>query len=192
MAVNAHTASSRQLAARCSTATGILMSAWLIRRRLLHPGLRARVPLYSIPLTMNYASICGNLMAAICDRRYGGERCQPECVFEQHNGLTPGVMQVKARPHVAKTVRDFCSPQHMQILPWLAYSLDTSPVDNVLDMVGWRLTHDPLPAASKDELLLLIQAIWNSLPQANIQNLLDSLPRRIGELIETRGRYTKY
>ncbi|GFT54909.1 uncharacterized protein TNCV_4888621 [Trichonephila clavipes] len=58
---------------------------------------------------------------------------------------------------------------------------------------GWsRLASDPRPAASKDELLLRIQAIWNSLPQADIQNLFDSVPRRIEALIAARGCYTKY
>ncbi|GFW99201.1 HTH_Tnp_Tc3_2 domain-containing protein [Trichonephila clavipes] len=77
-------------AARWSTAICVLMSASSIRRRLLHLGWRARVPLYKIPLTannrrlrlqcaheyrawqadgsklsfqMNHASICGTMMA---------------------------------------------------------------------------------------------------------------------------------
>ncbi|GFT29048.1 transposable element Tcb1 transposase [Trichonephila clavipes] len=67
-----------------------------------------------------------------------------------------------------------------------------SPIEHVWNLVGRRLTHDPRPAASKDELLLHIQAIWNSLPQADIQNLFDSMPRRIAALIVVRGGYTKY
>ncbi|GFU69261.1 transposable element Tcb2 transposase [Trichonephila clavipes] len=54
MALNDRIASSRQLATRWSTATGVLMSASSIRRRLLHRGLRARVPLYRIPITANH------------------------------------------------------------------------------------------------------------------------------------------
>ncbi|GFX10361.1 transposable element Tcb1 transposase [Trichonephila clavipes] len=54
MVVNDRTASSRQLAERWSTATGVLMSVSSIRRRLLHRGLRARVPLYRIPLSPNH------------------------------------------------------------------------------------------------------------------------------------------
>ncbi|GFV04498.1 transposable element Tcb2 transposase [Trichonephila clavipes] len=52
--VNDRTASSRKLAARWSTATGVLMPASSIRRRLLHCRLRARVPLYRISLTVNH------------------------------------------------------------------------------------------------------------------------------------------
>ncbi|GFV62718.1 transposable element Tcb2 transposase [Trichonephila clavipes] len=54
MVVNDRTVSSRQLAASWSTATGVLMSASSIRRRLLHRGLRASVPLYRITLTANH------------------------------------------------------------------------------------------------------------------------------------------
>ncbi|GFX69536.1 hypothetical protein TNCV_1769051 [Trichonephila clavipes] len=82
-----------------------------------------------------------------------------------------------ARPHVAKNVRDFCLAQHMQLLPWPAYSPDMSPIEHVWDLVGRRLARDPRSAASKDELLLRIQAIWNYLPQADNQNLLT--PRHI-------------
>ncbi|GFU78220.1 transposable element Tcb2 transposase [Trichonephila clavipes] len=150
MAGNDRTASSRQLVASWCTATGVLMLASSIRRRLLHRGLRATVPLYRIPLT-----------------------------------------QYNARPHVAKTVRDFCSAQHIQLLPWPSYSSDMSSIEHVWDLVGRRLTRDPRPAA-KDELLLRIQAIWNSLPQTDIQNLFDSMPRRIATLIAGRGSYAKY
>ncbi|GFU28606.1 transposable element Tcb1 transposase [Trichonephila clavipes] len=57
----------------------------------------------------------------ICVRRYAGERCLPECVIERHSGLTPGVM-VRA--------------QHMQLLPWPAYSPDMSSIEHVWELVG--------------------------------------------------------
>ncbi|GFW61817.1 transposable element Tcb2 transposase [Trichonephila clavipes] len=52
--VNDRTASYRQLAACWSTATGVLISSSSIRQRLLHRGLRERVPLYRISLTANH------------------------------------------------------------------------------------------------------------------------------------------
>ncbi|GFX14893.1 transposable element Tcb1 transposase [Trichonephila clavipes] len=80
----------------------------------------------------------------------------------------------------------------MQLVPWSAYSPDMSPIEHVGDLVGRRLARDPRPAASKDKLLLRMQAIRNSLPQADIQNLFVSLPRRIATLIAVLGGYTKY
>ncbi|GFT65132.1 transposable element Tcb2 transposase [Trichonephila clavipes] len=79
-----------------------------------------------------------------------------------------GLRLDNARPPVAKIVRDFCSVQHMQLLPWPACSPDMSPIQHVRDLVGRHLTRDPRPVALKGVLLLRIQAIWNSLPQADI------------------------
>ncbi|GFV64718.1 hypothetical protein TNCV_1636711 [Trichonephila clavipes] len=102
--------------------------------------------------------------------------------------------QDNAPPNIVKTVRDFCS-KHMQLLPWAAYSPGMSPIEHGWDLVGWCFARDPRPPASKDKLLLRIQAIWNSLPQEDIQNLIESMPRRITTLttlIAVRGGYTKY
>ncbi|GFX68539.1 hypothetical protein TNCV_1799521 [Trichonephila clavipes] len=79
----------------------------------------------------------------------------------------------------------------MQLLPRPAYSPDMSPIGHIWDWVGRYLARDPRPAASKDELLLRIQSIWNSLPQADIQNLFVSMPRCIATSIAARGGYTK-
>ncbi|GFV40336.1 hypothetical protein TNCV_4900551 [Trichonephila clavipes] len=100
--------------------------------------------------------------------------------------------QDNASPHLANTFRDFCSAQDSKLDPWPAYSLDMSPIDHVWVLVGRRLTHDPRPAASKDELLLRIETICNSLQQADTQNLFETMPRRIAALIAARGGRTKY
>ncbi|GFV56368.1 transposable element Tc1 transposase [Trichonephila clavipes] len=105
MAVNNRTASSRQLVTRWSNVTVVLMLASSIRRRLLHRGLRARIPLYRIPLTANHQRLrlqrahehrawradCHQVVFSdesrfnlwdhdgrIRIRRYAGERCLPE------------------------------------------------------------------------------------------------------------------
>ncbi|GFS59081.1 transposable element Tc1 transposase [Trichonephila clavipes] len=176
IAVNDRTAFSRQLAAHWSTATGVLMSASSIRRCLLHHGLRTRVPLYRIPLTASHrwlrlqwahehrarqadwyqVDFSNESRFNLWDhdgrirvRRYAGERCLPECVIERHSA-----MKNNALPHVAKTVRDLCSAQLIQHLPWLSYSPNMSPIEHMWDLVGRHLARDPRRAASKDELLL--------------------------------------
>ncbi|GFX73776.1 transposable element Tc1 transposase [Trichonephila clavipes] len=182
MAVNDCSASSWKLTACWATATGILMSASSIRRCLLHCRLRARVRLYKIPLTENYrrlrlqwaqehrvseklistklsfqmnqASMWWTMMAAFV---YVREVLQPEVIpFLQsiHGAI---LQQNNAQPHVAKTVRDFCLAQHMQLLPSPAYSLDIPPIEHVLDLVGRCLARARRNAPSEDELLLRIQ-----------------------------------
>ncbi|GFW23148.1 transposable element Tc1 transposase [Trichonephila clavipes] len=93
MAVNNRTASSRQLAARWSIATDVLM---IPSRQTIgvcvyngflstEPG---KVNGTKLRFQMNHASICGTIRV----RRYAGERCLPECVIERHSDLTFGVM----------------------------------------------------------------------------------------------------
>ncbi|GFU36789.1 transposable element Tc1 transposase [Trichonephila clavipes] len=127
MAGNDRTASSRQLAARWSTAPGVLMLASSMRRRLLHRGLHES--------SFNLWDLDGRIHV----RRYVGERCLPECVIERHSGLT--------HP-------ELCSTHATSSLACLFAGM--SPIENVWDLVGRSLAHDPRPAASKDELLLRI------------------------------------
>ncbi|GFU62682.1 hypothetical protein TNCV_1518731 [Trichonephila clavipes] len=56
-------------------------------------------------------------------------------------------------------VVSLATAQHMQLLPWTAYSPDMSPIEHVWDLVGRRLARDQRPEASKDELLLRIRAM---------------------------------
>ncbi|GFU67779.1 transposable element Tcb1 transposase [Trichonephila clavipes] len=82
--------------------------------------------------------------------------------------------------------------QHKQFLPCPAYWPDMSPIGHVWDLVCRCLAHYPRPTASKHELLLRSQTLWNSLPQADIQNLFISMPRRIAALTVARGGYNKH
>ncbi|GFU28677.1 hypothetical protein TNCV_468701 [Trichonephila clavipes] len=50
----------------------------------------------------------------------------------------------------------------------IIFSPDMSPIENMWDLVGRRLARDTRPAASTDELLLRLQAIWNSLLEPDI------------------------
>lgn len=81
----------------------------------------------------------------------------------------------------------------MQLLSWPAYSPDMLPVELVEDFVDRCVAHYYPAIAITDELWVRIQRIWNVIPQADIQNLLDSMPRRIAAFFALiRGDYTKY
>ncbi|GFX74245.1 transposable element Tcb2 transposase [Trichonephila clavipes] len=95
-------------------------------------------------------------------------------------------------------VREVLQPEVVPFLPthptspWSVYSPDMSPIPHVWYLVGRRLVRDLRPAASKDEFLMRMQAIWDSLPQANIQNLFDSMLRHIAALTAALSGNTKY
>ena len=100
--------------------------------------------------------------------------------------------QDNARLLVSETVQDFCSVHPMQVLPWPDCSPDLSSIKHMCYLADRCLVRDPRPAASNDDLWLCVQAIWNSLPQADIQKLFGSMPRRIAALIAARSGCTKY
>ncbi|GFT49978.1 transposable element Tc1 transposase [Trichonephila clavipes] len=150
MAVNDRAASSRQLAAGWSTATGVPMTNHRrLRQQWAHEHRAGQADwhqgVFSDESRFNLWDHDGRIRV----RRYAGARCFPECVIERYSGLTPEFMLYNPRPYVAKTVRDFCSPQHMQLLPWPAYSPDMLPIEHVWDLVGRCLAHVPRPTASK-------------------------------------------
>ncbi|GFS48007.1 uncharacterized protein TNCV_3599511 [Trichonephila clavipes] len=88
LAVNGRTASSRQLAARWSTATGVLMSTSSIRRNLMHRGMRVRVPLYRIPSRQTIDGyVCNVLMSTEPDELIG-----TKLAFQRNPASICGIM----------------------------------------------------------------------------------------------------
>ncbi|GFW27041.1 uncharacterized protein TNCV_92671 [Trichonephila clavipes] len=79
-------------------------------------------------------------------------KCYSPKSFPSFKASLEFFQQDDARPHVGKTVQDFCSAQHMQLLPWPTNSPNISPIEHVWGLVGQRLVRDPRPAALKDEI----------------------------------------
>ncbi|CAH1965519.1 unnamed protein product [Acanthoscelides obtectus] len=135
-------------------------------------------------------------------RRRRGESRNPQFFVERHVHHTVGVMvwgaiaydsrsplifirgnmnaQHNARPHVARVTIDFF--QHN----------DISPIEHVLDMMGRRLLnlqrHPQTLEALREELVVA----WNELPQEDIDHLIRSMPRRVGECVAHQGASTHY
>ncbi|GFY09242.1 transposable element Tcb2 transposase [Trichonephila clavipes] len=200
IALNDRTASSGQLAAYWTIATGVLISASSILRRLLHRRLLARAPLSRIPLTAKHQWLrllwASELRSWQVDRHqvvfsdesrfslwdhedrfrcklYPGERCLSEGVIERYSCLTDGVMVWGGILYYGRS--NFLRIEGSYMLQRL---FETSAQPNTRNFF-LRLV------------IRRIQAIRNSLPQADIQNLLDSMPRHIAALIAARVGYTK-
>ena len=48
------------------------------------------------------------------------------------------------------------------------------------------------PPESVAELWERVQDEWNKIPVETVQNLIDSMPKRINAVLKARGGYTKY
>ncbi|CAH1958983.1 unnamed protein product [Acanthoscelides obtectus] len=152
-------------------------------------------------------------------RRRRGERRNPQFFVERHVHHTVGVMvwgaiaygsrsplifirgnmnaqhptfqQDNARPHVARVTIDFFQHNDVTLLPWPPRSPDLSPIEHVWDMMGRRLNLQRPPQtleALREEFVVA----WNEIPQEDIDHLIRSMPRRVGECVAHQGASTHY
>ena len=77
-------------------------------------------------------------------------------------------------------------------MPWPPYSPDCNPIEHCWDQLDRAVRQrDPAPS-SLQELRAALLEEWENLSQRNVNKLIDSMPRRIGAVLESRGGYTRY
>ncbi len=97
-----------------------------------------------------------------------------------------------ARPHVARIYKQFLEAENTPVLAWPAYSPDMSPIKHVWDALDRRIRqHVPVPA-NIQQLRTFIEEEWTNIPQATINNLINSMWRRCVAMREANGGHTRY
>ncbi|CAH1955546.1 unnamed protein product [Acanthoscelides obtectus] len=88
----------------------------------------------------------------------------------------PTFQQDNARSHVAR----------------IMISPDLSPIEHVWDMMGRRLLNLQRPPQTLEALREELVVAWNEIPQEDIDHLIRSMPRRVGECVAHEGASTHY
>ncbi|KAL0182190.1 hypothetical protein M9458_021565 [Cirrhinus mrigala] len=97
-----------------------------------------------------------------------------------------------ARPHVARICTQFLEAENIPVLAWPAYSPDMSPIEHVWDALD-RLIQQRVPVpANIQQLHTAIEEEWTNIPQATINNLINSMRWRCVALSEGNGGHTRY
>ncbi len=110
-------------------------------------------------------------------QRYRDEILRPIVVpFIHDNHLM--LQHDNARPHVARICTQFMEAENILVLAWPAYSPDMSPIEHVWDALDRRIRQCVPVPANIQQLRTAIEEEWTYIPQATINNLINSMRRR--------------
>ena len=112
--------------------------------------------------------------------------------FGQFAGDNFVLMHDNARPHIAHAVGDYLQEVGIHVFPWPARSPDMNPIEYVWDMLGRRVKNRRPRPESLQELRRALGEEWELIPQEDIANQIESMPRRIDAVIQARGGNTRY
>ncbi|ROL53436.1 Transposable element Tcb1 transposase [Anabarilius grahami] len=80
-----------------------------------------------------------------------------------------------ALPHVARICTQFLETENIPVLAWPAYSPDMSPIEHVWDALDRRIRQCVPVPANIQQLHTAIEEEWTNIPQATINNLINSM-----------------
>ncbi|ROI69463.1 Transposable element Tcb1 transposase [Anabarilius grahami] len=80
-----------------------------------------------------------------------------------------------ARPHVARICTQLLEAENIPVLAWPAYSPDMSPIEHVLDALDRRIRQRVPVPVNIQQLRTAIEEEWTNIPQAMINNLINSM-----------------
>lgn len=124
-------------------------------------------------------------------QRYRDEILRPIVVpyIHEHHLM---FQQDNARPHVARICTQFLEAENVPVLAWPAYSPDMSPIEHVWDVLDRRIRQRVPVPTNIQQLRTAIEEEWTNIPQATIDNLINSMRRRCVALHEANGGHTRY
>ena len=113
--------------------------------------------------------------------------------FRDGNRLPTGAWKLQhdnAPAHRAHVVQDFLRNHNISVLPWPSRSPDLNPIEHAWDYLGRRVRqHNPTTLIQLTRLLI---EEWERIPQDYLNTLIDSVRKRIGAVLESKGGPTKY
>ncbi|GFU50527.1 transposable element Tcb2 transposase [Trichonephila clavipes] len=99
-------------------------------------------------------------------------------------------MYDNATCHRTLAVQDCLDSEGIQRLVWLARSPDLNPIENVWDALGRQVAGRNYPLTNKNTLILTEE--WDKLPQQLLDNVVQSIVRRVECCITLHGGHIPY
>ncbi|GFS93056.1 transposable element Tcb2 transposase [Trichonephila clavipes] len=101
-------------------------------------------------------------------------------------------MDDNATCHRTLPVQDCLDSQGIQRLVWPARSPDLKPIENVWEALGRQVAGRNYPPANKNTLIRALTEEWDKLPQQLLDNVVQSMVRRVECCITLHGGHIPY
>ncbi|GFW47534.1 transposable element Tc1 transposase [Trichonephila clavipes] len=89
-------------------------------------------------------------------------------------------------------VQNCLDSEGIQRLVWPARSHDLNPIENVWDALGRQVSGRNYPPINKNTLIRTLTEKWNKLPQQLLDNVVQSMVRRVECCITLHGGHIPY
>ncbi|GFY34188.1 transposable element Tcb2 transposase [Trichonephila clavipes] len=101
-------------------------------------------------------------------------------------------MDDNATCHRTLAVQDCLDSEGIQRLVWPARSPDLNPIENVWDALGRQVAGLNYPPTNKNTLIRALTEEWDKLPQQLLDNVVQSMVRRVECCITLHGGHIPY
>ncbi|GFU38379.1 transposable element Tcb2 transposase [Trichonephila clavipes] len=101
-------------------------------------------------------------------------------------------MDDNATCHQTLAVQDCLDSEGIQRLVWPARSPDLNPIENVWDALGRQVAGRNCPPTNKNTLIRALTEEWDKLPQQLLDNVVQSMVRRVECCITLYGGHIPY
>ena len=106
----------------------------------------------------------------------------PDIIFQQDNDPK----------HTCRLVKNWLQEQEFRSLVWPAWSPDLKSIEHLWGCLKRRLAEHENSPNGTHELSERVQVEWERIPVEEYQKLIESMPRRVQEVLKAKGNYTKY
>ena len=113
--------------------------------------------------------------------------------FDNHTlASRPIFMDDNATPHRARAVAEYLQANAIETLPWPARSPDLNPIEHLWDILGRQVRSRDPPVQNLRELTQALHEEWQRIPIWKIRRLIINIGRRVRNVIQVGGGYTRY
>ena len=130
--------------------------------------------LYFIEGNMNFNMYCEILQQSMIPSL---QKLGSRAVFQHNNDSK----------HTSKTTIALLKRLRVKVMDWPSMSPDLNPIEHL-----WRILKRKVEVCKVSKSLNVVMEEWKSIPVANCEALVNSMPRRVKAVLDNDGGHTKY